>query len=198
MKDYYVYEHSLDGEVFYVGTGSVKTRRAYQLTPGRRNKLWNDFVKERKNEIKVNIVEYFDDYLEAERYEQQLTAQYHKNGLCKCNLAEGKAKFGKLNGMYGKERVLSEEAKKKISAANSGENNGMYGKPSPNRGKSLSLETRLKMSKSLSKKIICLTDGKVFNSRKEAQEYYGHQIPTACIKHNVSCKGKKFKYVEDK
>lgn len=44
---------------------------------------------------------------------------------------------------------LSEEGKLKISIANSGEKNGMYGKTSPKKGTKLSTETIEKMKKSL-------------------------------------------------
>ena len=42
---------------------------------------------------------------------------------------------------------MSEEHRKKISESKMGAKNPMFGKPSPNRGKSPSLETRKKMSK---------------------------------------------------
>lgn len=45
-------------------------------------------------------------------------------------------------------RVWKEESRKKLSILNKGENNKMYGTIGPNRGKKLSEETRLKISKS--------------------------------------------------
>ena len=56
---------------------------------------------------------------------------------------------------------LSEETKLKISEAEKGENNPFYGKHH-------SEETKQK----LSKKVVCITTGKIFNSIKYACNYY--------------------------
>lgn len=63
---YYVYEHWIDGKVFYVGKGTGA--RAVDFKS--RNKKWLKHVNERFIEIKVNIVKHFDNDLEAIEYEK--------------------------------------------------------------------------------------------------------------------------------
>ena len=73
---------------------------------------------------------------------------------------------------------FSEETKLKMSESNKGKNNPMYGKHH-------SEETKLKMSEShkgkLSKKVICVTTGEIFNSQTEASNYYN------VVQKNISC-----------
>ena len=72
---------------------------------------------------------------------------------------------------YWKGKQLPESVKAKISKANSGEKNYMYGKPAINR-----------------KKVILLNSGKIFNSLKEASNYVGlSSNSTVCN----CCKGRK-------
>lgn len=84
---------------------------------------------------------------------------------CKLKISkELKGKYtGTLNWNYGKK--LSKDIKLKISNSVTGEKNGFY-------GKSHSLETKSKISKVHSIKIICLTTKKVFNSAEQASQYY--------------------------
>lgn len=157
---YYVYTHSLDGKVFYVGQSNTSTEinRAYQFHKTKRNSAWNDYTKDRQNEIIVEIVKYFDDKKESELYEKELTLFYWSIGQAQCNIQAGKSKYGKVNGMYGKGYLisgensywkgkhLSEETKQKISKANKGR---FAGENSPMYGKTHSIETREKISKTL-------------------------------------------------
>lgn len=107
-----------------------------------------------------------------------------------------------------KGKHLSEEHKFNISKSQSGENHPMYGKrhsietkrkiseskkgkPSSRKGIKLSEETKRKLSESKqgqnSKKVICITTNKVFDSIKEASEFYN------CNKSDITqcCKGKR-------
>lgn len=89
--------------------------------------------------------------------------------------------IGTLNWNYGKK--LSENVKLKISKAVTGENNGFY-------GRSHSMETRLKIAKSQSIKVICLTTNKIFNSAEEASQYYKcdrADITKCCKKRKKYC-----------
>ena len=100
----------------------------------------------------------------------------------KKNLSESmKGKYaGKNHPMYGKHhseetklklseankgKHLSEETKLKISEVRKGKNHPLYGKHHSD-------ETKKKMSEKVSRKVICITTGKIFNSMKEAGNYY--------------------------
>ena len=71
---------------------------------------------------------------------------------------------------------FSEEHKKNLSESHkgktAGEKNGMWGKPSPNRGKKGLYHHSEEAKQKLSKKIICITTGEIFNSIKEASDHY--------------------------
>jgi group I intron endonuclease len=67
-------------------------------------------------------------------------------------------------------RKHPEEVKKKISEANAGKNNGMYGKPSPTR-----------------KKVICLNNNKIYNCLQDAATDL--QVESAKI--TLVCQGKR-------
>ena len=100
---------------------------------------------------------------------------------------------GKNNPLYGKHH--SEETKQKMSESKKGKNHPLYGKHHSEeskkkmsesmKGKKLSEETKQKISEShkgikrseetkrkISRKAICITTGKIFNSMKEASNYY--------------------------
>ena len=93
-----------------------------------------------------------------------------------------KSQSGENHPMYGKKH--SEETKKKISEAKKG-------KASPRKGVKLSEETKRKLSEAKkgqnSKKVICITTNKVFDSIKSASQFYN------CNKSDLSqcCKGKR-------
>ena len=77
-----------------------------------------------------------------------------------------------------KGRKFSEEHKKKLSELRKGKNNPMYGRKH-------SKEIKKKMSEKISKKVICITIGKIFNSQTEASNYYN--VATSAISN--CCKG---------
>jgi group I intron endonuclease len=139
MKKFYVYIHTKpNGEVFYVGKGTAK--RAYKTS--QRNKFWWNVVKKYGYEVK--IVKYFDNEEDATNAEIKLVAKYRKANVRLVNLTDGgdggvgrvctdetrkrlsKAMSGEGNGFYGHNHT--EEVKERISEANSGENNFFYGK----------------------------------------------------------------------
>lgn len=109
---------------------------------------------------------------------------------------ETKEKIGKAN----KGNVLTEEQRKKISMANIG-NKKRTGKHHNN-------ETKLKISDSkkgipnlkLSRKIICLNDGVIFNSQAEASKKLGinqSSISKVCSKQRKSHKGIIFMFYDE-
>lgn len=107
---YYVYTHSLDGQVFYVGKGCRNRAQLFK----RRSKLWHDIVGDRQAEIEIEIVKYFDDEMKAFDFEGELTA-YFKN--------IGQAQANKIIGTKP-----TDETKRLLSETKKGDRNGMYGK----------------------------------------------------------------------
>lgn len=102
---------------------------------------------------------------------------------------------GENNPKYWKGKQFSEEHKNKISKANRGENNPMYGKEHTE-------ETKKKMSKNhadfsgknhpQAKSVICITTSRIFHTAKEGAEYYGiaSSSITNCCKGNRKSAGK--------
>ena len=91
---------------------------------------------------------------------------------------------------------MSEETKQKISEKVKGENNPIY-------GTHRSEETKRKISEAISKKVICVTTGKIFNSIKDAEKHYKCGKISKCGKGKVKSAGKlngerlQWMYLED-
>lgn len=108
MKSYYVYEHWLDNQCFYVGKGTYGSlwggkERYEQFQDDRRNKEWKDFVDGKYNEIKIRIVKNFDNEKEALDYEEKLADKRELEGNpLTCIRYGNRGLFGEQNGMYGK------------------------------------------------------------------------------------------------
>lgn len=82
---------------------------------------------------------------------------------------------------------------KNISKANSGKNNGMY-------GKTQSENVKQKVREANSKKVICVETGKVYSSIKEAEEDMGvsmSSIGKCCSGKNKTCKGYHWAYYKE-
>ena len=104
---------------------------------------------------------------------------------------------------------FSEEHKKNLSESHkgktAGEKNGMWGKPSPNRGKKGLFHQSKEAKQKLSKKVICITTGETFDSMKEAGYHYNvaHSNISACCRKRKQSAGKlngvplQWKYLED-
>ena len=122
---YYVYTHSINGDVFYVGSNWSKgnQERAYE-TNGRPEK-WHEFVNANNMEYEVRIVSRHTSSIEAHRAEYKMIEEYHDIGLAEASGEDQRGsrnpmwgRKGKLSPFYGKERP--ESVKKKISEANKG------------------------------------------------------------------------------
>lgn len=65
-SEYYIYEHYLDGKLFYIGKGSG--RRAIDFS--HRSEIWKAKVNKRESAIEVKIIAYFHDELYARAFEK--------------------------------------------------------------------------------------------------------------------------------
>ncbi len=140
-----VYRHiRLDTNVpFYIGKGS--TYRAHRTD--NRNQYWHHIVQ--AHGYKVEIVKFFKEETEALKFEALLIKIYRNVGMKLTNMTDGgegsrgyvptEATRQKLS-VAAKGQKRTAEARLKISLAQRGSKNHMY-------GKSVSKETRAKQSK---------------------------------------------------
>lgn len=158
---YYVYEHLLDNYVFYVGMGNKN--RPYDMIC--RNNKWKEFVKNRTNDVKVNIIFRTECYDEALNIETERTFLRIKEGYDLCQTKAGK-KFRKdivvkikqhteehrhnlSKSMTG--RKLSLEHRHNISVSNKGKHKGIS-HPAWNKGIPMTNEVKEKISKTIKEK----------------------------------------------
>ena len=211
---YYVYKHiRLDNNTcFYIGKGKDGRKDVPNRNPT------HDSICDRHG-YKVVI---FKDKLnekEAFKLEEDLIRCYVFKmgyGICIKGYMNNNNKFltnrtfggegtSGLNAFENKTKEEMEEIGKKISESVSGEKNGMWGKPSPNRGKkglfNWSEEAKKNFSESHSgenngmwgkpaanrRKVMCVTTGKTFDSIKEASDHY--KVAQCSI--SECCKGKR-------
>lgn len=94
-EKYYVYVHRnpITDKVFYVGSAQGNCMRAYEFKK-HRSQLWKDEVKSFGGicNLVVEIVEYFDDPYEAQKYEFKLIYELREHGEAYCN-REGDTSF---------------------------------------------------------------------------------------------------------
>ena len=188
-REFYVYKHIRkdNNTCFYVGKG--KSGRIYKP---KRNKHYNRIRKKYGCyvvKIKENLTEKEAFALEREIIEDYVFVFGY--GINIKGYYKGYNEIGHLtNCTWGGEGVsggqLSEEHKKKISEKVSGEKNGMWGKPSPNRSK-----------------VICTTTGKIFDCIKDAEKHYKCSNISSCCRKKTQSAGKlngtplQWKYVKD-
>jgi group I intron endonuclease len=143
MAYLYIHKKSTTNEIFYVGIGTSKNyKRAYNKQG--RNSIWNNIVS--KHKFTVNVLLDGLTWEEACFIETEMIGKYgrlNNNTGVLCNMTDGgegangairtiEQRFkisqslkGERSPNYGKS--ITDSAKKKISIANSGINNGMYG-----------------------------------------------------------------------
>ena len=166
-REFYVYEHiRLDNMTcFYVGKG--KGNRAYEINR-------NDFHDNISNSYGHAVVIVKDNLTEKEAFELErdtiedyiFTFGYGIDIDGYKNRENDEFLTNLTFGGEGPSGIkFSEEHKKNLSEAHKGEKHPFY-------GKHLSEETKQKMSEKLSKKVICITTGKIFNSQSEAAIHY--------------------------
>lgn len=144
ILSFYVYEHRRadNGEVFYIGKGSRTKKKAFgrAYSTENRNRYWNNIVN--KHGFTAHILCEFDKECDAFSMEIDLINKYgnvFKSGRL-CNMTNGG------EGACG--RVMSDRTKQIKRLLWLGEKGYWYGKVGPNKGISLSIETRLKISES--------------------------------------------------
>ena len=180
-RKFYVYEHiRLDNNTcFYVGKG--KGDRAYDLDRGNFHNGVRDEYGCRVEIIKDGLTEEEAFKLETERIEDYVITFGYGISI------DGYRDFSNnkylTNFTWGGEGCSgykhSEEEKQKMSKSLKGKNKGKHHSEEHNKkvsksleGKHHSEEARKKMSEKASIKVICITTGKIFNSQKEANNYY--------------------------
>lgn len=140
---FYIYKHTRPDtqEVFYIGKGNTSKNsheERYKTSSGR-NKMWKSIVAKNNGIFIPEIICYCDTEVEVNRLEKLYIKQYGRRNLglgTLCNLTDGG------DGSVG--IIATEETRRKLSIAFSGEKH-------PNYGKKLSKETCLKKSESMKK-----------------------------------------------
>ena len=177
MREYTVYAHkNLKNEKYYVGCTKMNPKRRWNNGKGYQNqpKMWNDIQNSDWNSDWCHgILGKFTDKNEALKYEAFLIAM-----LDSANNGYNTSSF---NAHYCKH---SEETKKKMSEAKSGENNPWY-------GKHLTEETKKKIRENNpSKSVIQFSkDGELI---AEYPSLHEAERQTGCNQGNICscCKGK--------
>lgn len=91
---YYVYTHSIDGKVFYVGKGKGSRANCF----GTRSIKWHEIVKLNFDLVVVDIVKHFKDEESAFAFEAVLIGGYRP----KANIQKISACYDPINSMSDK------------------------------------------------------------------------------------------------
>ena len=111
-KPFYVYVHKTKDkkQIFYVGQGLIKNRRAYQKAS--RNSYWKRIVN--KYGYSIEIWSYWDTQKEAQEEEKKLIAFFREQGCKLTNLTDGgEGTLGKRQTSKIKE-ILRKHAKERV------------------------------------------------------------------------------------
>lgn len=156
-----------------------KTKQCSQI------KLYRSFNKYGKDKHTFEVLEYCDIELlnEKERYYQDLYSVIGKNGL-NCSLTKSSDRSGRMSEETKrklKERVFSEDTKRKMSIARKGVKLSDLTKEKLRNihlGKKKTEEHKKNMSSGISKKIINTKTGEIFNSALELSKLNGMKQQT--------------------
>ena len=68
FDDHYVYTHSLDKNVFYVGRSNGSLNKYKQVLDTQRSVSWVKYVNGRNDEVQIEIVEFCSKYEEYKKW----------------------------------------------------------------------------------------------------------------------------------
>ena len=186
---YYVYEHWLDEKCIYVGSGLIKNNRHKPTI--KRNKIYEEYTLNRKDEIVVKIIKYFKNKEDSLIFEENLTLKYKEIGQAMCCIKHG-----------NKGMIMSEENRLQISERMKANNpSTLYGPY--NKGMKMCVSQKEKISQTLLKKgewyykkIKCVENGKEFDNIYEASKYYNvdMRILKKCLRNNTMSKKLKLSF----
>lgn len=199
MNNFCVYKHTTPSQKIYIGITSQKPKDRWDSGHGYRGQkhFYNAIKKYGWKNIKHEILFTGLDEEEAYSREIELISFYKSNNpKYGYNKSSGEEKSGygtKLTEEQRKKiserltgRKMKKETKEKISNANKGKNNGMYGKTHNDKIKKY-------ISECSSKKVICYDKNnnyiKTYNSIKEATLELTNKINQSSI--SAVCKGKR-------
>ena len=174
-------EKGFDGRYSYGGEGIERVYNYHKLN------------KEHNRNYNKHLLSSIEKYgFEAFEVDEEFDVAYSKEELDKLEDMYIKVydcidngynhKGGGVNGKH------SEETKQNLREVNKGENNPMYGKHHTEESKQKMSEANKGENSPSAKKVICITTGKIFNTVKEAEEYYN-----LCERSHISkvCKGER-------
>lgn len=153
---YYVYEHSIEGKVFYVGKGCKD--RAIVFTG--RNELWNKHVGKCLQSVEVNIVGLFEREEDALIFEENLILKHLDLGENLCNISMNK-KLNYKKYMSKKRQIKSRDFSNKID---------VLPKPSISSKENLKLSQKLMLLQRIEDALIELNEWNVYNPISKKSE----------------------------
>lgn len=208
-----LYDSTNSEKGYNLMTGGVKSRpceitrqRMSESRKGEKNPFYGKKLsKEHKEKLRKSHL--------GKKLSEETKKKISEGNKGKVFSEETRKKLSEANkGRTGvwKGKHLPEETRKKISEAQKGEKGHMYGKhlseearrkiSEAGKGREVSEETRSKISKALSKPILCVETGEVFRGITEAERQTGnnHSNLVACLKgRQKTCGGYHWKYVEE-
>ena len=133
-KNHYVYIHlsKKTGKVMYVGYGTKNRAWSFPNSDSPFSRPYN------KEDVEIEILEYFNKKETAIKYEELITKKYKRNGEAFFNKKAGDKILDELKekNYLGKNNPnFNNKWTKEQKSSLSGKNNGMFGKPSPTRRK---------------------------------------------------------------
>lgn len=212
ISKYYVYRHRrLDtNEVFYIGISKVSNRLKNKST---RNKIWKDIVNKTKYSIEIiqeNLTHF--DACELEIFLIQIYGRINLGTGCLSNMTDGgdgglspsKEHREKLS-KQSRERIWTKESRKKLSEFRLNNPLSEYQllkikeSNSKRKGKKLSEEIKLKMSKNSyrCRKVIDVSTNIIYNTLKEVSILFN--IKPSTLSHylnNTRTNKTTFKYIQ--